>query len=84
MKEVTTVYRCDRCGAEVRPYGMPCQISSGYGVAVVVGGFFEPKTHLFNSIENADEFPPNAAGRKCAMALCGDCLDGLKAYLRNE
>lgn len=84
MKEVTTRYYCDRCGAEVRPYGSLDEISRGYGLAVVCGGYFEPRVFLFSSIEDEGEFPPDAAGRKCAMSLCGECLDGLTAYLRSE
>lgn len=84
MKEVNTRYFCDRCGAEVHPYGRPHEMSRGYGVAVFIGGYFEPKGYMFTDIEDADVYPPDATKRKCAMALCGDCFDGLTAYLRNE
>ena len=84
MKEVNTRYFCDRCGAEVHPYGKPYDISHGYGLVALIGGYFEPKGYMFSNVEDVDMFPPDATDRKCAMALCGKCFEGLTDYLRNE
>lgn len=81
MKEVTTRYFCDRCGAETRPYGTPDNISHGYGVVAFIGGYMEPENYMFSDVK---DFGADAAGRKCAMGLCRECFDGLTAYLRNE
>ena len=81
MKEVTTRYYCDRCGAEVRPYGMPDEITRGYGLVAYKCGYIEPDKSLFYNI---NEFDADAAGRECAMGLCKECFDGLTAYLRGE
>lgn len=81
MKEVTTRYYCDRCGAEVKPYGKLDQITGGYGIVMFVHGHMEPHRHVF---DGAHEFDADAAGRKCTMGLCKECFDGLTAYLRGE
>lgn len=81
MKEVTTRYYCDRCGAEVKPYGKLDQITSGYGIVAFVHGHMEPHSYVFDDVH---EFDADAAGRKCAMGLCKECFDGLTAYLRSE
>lgn len=84
MKEVTTRYYCDRCGAEVRPYGKLEEISRGYGFVAFTSGHIEPRSGMFYEVDDDDIFQPDAAGSKCAMALCKECFDGLTAYLRNE
>ena len=78
MKEVSTKYYCDRCGAEVRPYGTPEEITSGYGYVIAVKGHFEPIARLVDLVK---EFPVKTGSGVYGMALCPECMKRINEYL---
>lgn len=81
MKEITTKFYCDRCGAEFKPYGYSSEITPGFGVVAFKKTYAEVKPSIFKDV---DEWEQNAASARCAMVLCKECLDGLALYLMNE
>lgn len=82
MKEVTTKYYCDRCGAEVHPYGRHHEISSGYGCVIATTGYFDPDKIVKRIYVGQHSESPGSYDY--SMALCEECFNGLGAYLRNE
>lgn len=80
MKQVTTKYYCDRCGAEIEPINSN-EIERGHGVIAFCENRKEPNPLVFAS---CNDWTPDASDSRCAMLLCKKCLNSVALFLMNK
>lgn len=80
MKQVTTKYYCDRCGAEIEPIS-DNEIAKGHGVIAFRENKVEPNPQAF---AGCNDWTPDASDSCCAMLLCKKCLYSVALYLMNR
>lgn len=81
MKETVTRYYCDRCNAEVKPYGRVDEITGGFGYVEYLINCVEPNNGAFHYANSLYRTDTSGTVKKF---LCKDCFDGLLAYMKDE